>query len=114
MSHAPKPNEKGERFYGSHSQNREDKARCITEIWQGFSSYQCRRKRVVGDYCRQHDPAAVEAKRKAEAAKWDAEQAVRQRIRDGERRMREFVRNAASLQNREALAIEKLLRGEEP
>ena len=40
---------------------------CHEEVWHAHSygPSQCTRKATVGNYCRQHDPEAVEAKRKA-------------------------------------------------
>jgi hypothetical protein len=47
--------------------------KCIAAIWSGYSHSQCTRAKSIGDYCKQHDPATVEAKRKEKFARWDAE-----------------------------------------
>lgn len=46
----------------------EDAARCIEYVWDGWRNHQCSRKRGHGPdrlYCKQHDPDAVAARRKA-------------------------------------------------
>lgn len=45
------------RTYGHFQKRAEDKTRCIEEVWDRFTSYQCSRKRGYGKnglYCKQH------------------------------------------------------------
>ena len=43
------------RTYGSNLYLvKEDTTKCIESIWNNFNNHQCTRKRVVGDYCKQH------------------------------------------------------------
>jgi hypothetical protein len=58
-----------------HTGNREP-MKCIAAIWSGYSHSQCTRAKSIGDYCKQHDPATVEAKRKAKFEAWDAKWAA--------------------------------------
>lgn len=57
----------------------------------GFHSRRCLRTGVVErngkDWCRQHDPEAVAARRAAREAKWDAEWKARDAARDREDRI---------------------------
>jgi hypothetical protein len=53
-----------------------DETRCQAEVWETRwpRPYQCQRKAVVdGKWCKQHDPAAIEARKKAADARSDAE-----------------------------------------
>lgn len=53
--------------------------RCCESVWEkgrGALSYQCKRENGFGPeglYCKQHDPAAIEEKRKKQSEKWDRE-----------------------------------------
>lgn len=54
-----------------------DPERCI-EIVTTYATnwpkqHQCSRKKAVGDYCKQHDPKAVEARREKQSARYKAE-----------------------------------------
>jgi hypothetical protein len=56
-----RPSADGFRYFAQWAGNpkgvREDKARCAFEVWSNETfpkPYQCQRKRVVGDYCKQH------------------------------------------------------------
>lgn len=74
--------------YGrSYSPARPDFSRCAASVpgeggwWPG----QCSRKPnhgPEGAWCKQHDPIAVEAKRKARQADWDAEWLKKKRTRE--------------------------------
>ena len=52
-------------------------SRCVRQVlvpgvWSRY--HQCSRKATAGSaYCKQHDPATVEAKRKEKHARWDRE-----------------------------------------
>ena len=69
--------------YGNWDQSLEDKTRCIIEVCEpgrGINFYQCRRKHGFGpkgEYCRQHDPAAVAARGKKRTEKYEAERVIR-------------------------------------
>jgi hypothetical protein len=54
----------------TYNGNREP-MKCIACIWSGgyFGGHQCKNKKVIGDYCKTHDPATVAAKRAARTAK---------------------------------------------
>jgi hypothetical protein len=43
--------------------------RCLAHVYRGMTSARCSRKAVVGDYCRQHDPEKVKARRDASNAR---------------------------------------------
>jgi hypothetical protein len=55
-----------------------DYSKCCALVFPsdgGFAPYQCTRKAAHGPegaYCKMHDPAAIEARKKAAQAKWDA------------------------------------------
>jgi hypothetical protein len=56
----------------------DDKIRCEAQVFKDFHTYQCSNgAKVQGDdgkfYCGIHDPAKVEAKRKARDEKWERE-----------------------------------------
>lgn len=68
--------------YGSRGNKKLDPTRCVKRFMVDYSSRQCSRKRVVGDYCRQHDPVARQEKDKVRRAKWQHESAVRGALRD--------------------------------
>ena len=64
-------------------------AKCSATVWQSRgagwgSTVPCSRTgSVIRDgkhYCKQHDPEAVEAKRRARSAAWDAEWAEKSRV----------------------------------
>lgn len=69
------------------------------ETYGAFHGYQCPRKAVVfrcvehheGEigFCRQHDPEAVRARRKAQEDRWNAEWEERKAQAERERRQRE-------------------------
>lgn len=71
---------KGERRYGVWAGMpegaKEDKTRCIEEVWgggRGMDLYQCSKKRGHGPeglYCGIHDPAKVAAREAALREKW--------------------------------------------
>jgi hypothetical protein len=42
--------------------DRPDPTRCIWKVFDGWYFHQCSRKRVVGEYCKQHDPVATKAR----------------------------------------------------
>ena len=72
----------------------EKPACCIAEIQSGWSFYQCTRPRGHGPdglYCKQHDPVAVEAKRKRQQAKSAAEWAARAAQWDYEKKHKDWV-----------------------
>jgi hypothetical protein len=53
-----------------------DPLRCVTEVNDGYRFHQCTRKRGHGPdgaYCKQHDPDAIAAKKKARNDAWEAE-----------------------------------------
>lgn len=74
MSYAPEPDDDGFRYYnrwaGRPAGVREDCTRCIMSVSDGQRwprYHQCDRKRGFGPdglYCKQHDPAVAEARRK--------------------------------------------------
>jgi len=84
--------------------HRPDPARCAQEVpdSRGLLWYQCSRKRGHGPeqaYCKQHDPAAVKAKREAQAAKWRAEWEAEAKAREAERAALQLGKDAiAALQ----------------
>ena len=51
--------------------------RCQDRVRLGFWNHQCSRSAKVGDRCRQHDPAAIEARQAKADARYRAERAVR-------------------------------------
>jgi hypothetical protein len=66
----PEPDENGKRWYGvSGRKCEEDPTRCAELVWTNDrwpTCNQCTRKRGHGPdglYCKQHDPAAVQARR---------------------------------------------------
>lgn len=74
--------EETKRVYGQWAGNPngtpEDTTRCIERVWKGRGQIpsQCQRKRRYGKdglYCKQHDPERVEARRKVQDEKWQAE-----------------------------------------
>lgn len=62
---------------------------CITRIFDGWHEHQCRRKKKVGEFCKQHDPVTVKARQNASQARWKAELAAKKEARD--RPIREAV-----------------------
>ena len=99
----PKPNAAGVRVYHPDGIE-EDKTRCAESVYSGgreMCFYQCSRKRGFGPegiYCRQHNPAAVAARKKEadrraylrwylplkiSAAKSEVVAAARQLVREG-------------------------------
>ena len=65
-----------------------EKVACAATVWQSYGMKgrlaTCSRSAsIVRDgkhYCKQHDPEAVEAKRRARSAAWDAEWAEKSRV----------------------------------
>jgi hypothetical protein len=78
----PTPKEDGFRYYAQWGGNprgtREDVTRCVEQVHdggRGMRLHQCNRKRGHGPdglYCKQHDPAAVAARRQEAADRWHA------------------------------------------
>lgn len=101
MSYVPTPDKDGVRKYGYHfNEKPEDKTRCAVCIFPGIrkgSPHQCRRPRGYGPdglYCKQHDPAVVQAKRDTQTAKYKA---------GTEKALRTWAYNNASEQMAKAL-----------
>jgi hypothetical protein len=63
--------------FGDYHGNREP-MKCVAGIWNSHSQHQCRSKKVIGDYCRLHDPAAIEAKKAKRRAEWDGKWAAKE------------------------------------
>lgn len=56
---------------------------CIAIVHDMWNSHQCHRKRGHGpgaDYCKQHDPAAVEQRAKVSNERYDAARARERRV----------------------------------
>lgn len=84
--------------------NRPDYTRCAQRVANSTISgqHQCTRPNGHGPHgawCKQHDPAAREARDKARADKWRAEYAVQKRDRDFTREAREAVQQIADGHN---------------
>jgi len=67
----------------SFHKERDDPSRCAGRVMDRYwwESSQCSRKRGHGPeqaYCKQHDPVAIKAKRKAQREKWEAEWAAKE------------------------------------
>ena len=80
---------KGVRWYGRNHGRKEDVAKCIHEVWHGWTQNQCNRNRGHGPdglYCKQHDPDRIKAKRGAE----DRERKKKQRKQDRRDNRREL------------------------
>ena len=69
------------RWAGNEKGTQEDVTRCIESVHGGahrIVGYQCSKKRGYGPdglYCKQHDPAAQQARDSAMARKWELERA---------------------------------------
>ena len=50
-----------------------------------FNRHRCSRKATIGEYCKIHDPATMQAKQDASYAKWKAEFAEKEKVRLVER-----------------------------
>ena len=78
----------GKRIYGSWAGNpqgrEEDPTRCVESIYRDIGSHggaQCSRPRghgPNGEWCKQHDPIAVKAKKDVRHARWKAESDAKQ------------------------------------
>lgn len=46
--------------YGLHNEQKQKPENCIEIVWSGnWHNHQCRRKKVIGDYCKQHSQPKV-------------------------------------------------------
>ena len=70
-----------------------DKEKCA--VWvrseNGWGTHRCSRNATKGDYCYQHDPAAVTARENASALEWQRKQDDRLRPRRELRRHKEVL-----------------------
>lgn len=89
-----------------------DLSRCAKEIYSNHHSRQCPRKRTVGDYCWQHDPAAEARRAEASEAAYRAKVAAIDRPYKQREAYRDALRKIADGHNdpcalaREVLAKE--------
>lgn len=86
-----------------------DEARCRAAVADGGRSvgfHQCRRKPTSGEWCKQHDPVRLAAKRQAEIEEWKRADAAR-----AERSKREAVEreHAARVAELERAVVEAAL-----
>jgi hypothetical protein len=79
-----------------------DPRNCVARVSGFFGQSQCSRKRGHGPeqaYCKQHDPAAVKARREANRAKYRAEWEAKEKAREAERAATQLGKDAiAALQ----------------
>lgn len=86
-----------------------DYARCCQNVWSGYHGSQCERKRGHGPdkaYCKQHDPDAVEERKRKKHAAWVYKQNMERPQWYGRTFLAALEKNAAGHNDARGLAQE--------